>query len=274
MKYCELVRGDGQVEKRRDKSKKICEIPFNSTNKFQVSIHDDEAEGRYLLMMKGAPEKILSICDKISINGKTQPKTDEFAAHFNKVYESLGGFGERVLGFCDLELDTNQFPRGTEFDAENPTFPLKNLRFLGLISMIDPPRPGVPQAVRLCQSAGIKVVMVTGDHPITAKAIAGQVHIFEDGEDTVELIKDNGESGAEEVFGKGRLRMTNAIVIHGEQLKLINPATLLQIVEHYTQVSNVLFPLMVCSRWCLLEPRLLRSYKLSKPTSRRETWLE
>lgn len=59
----------------------------------------------------------------------------------------------------------------------------KNLRFLGMIAMIDPPRPGVPQAVQLCQSAGIRVVMVTGDHPITACAIARQVHIFGDNEE-------------------------------------------------------------------------------------------
>lgn len=88
--------------------------------------------------------------------------------NFNEAYLELGGMGERVLGFCDLRLDGTKFPRGFEFDTESVNFPLQNLRFVGLMSMIDPPRAAVPDAVAKCRSAGIKVVMVTGDHPITA----------------------------------------------------------------------------------------------------------
>lgn len=70
--------------------------------------------------------------------------------------------GERVLGFCDLRLDEKKFPKGFEFDVENVNFPVEKLRFVGLVSMIDPPRSSVPSAVARCRSAGIKVVMVTG----------------------------------------------------------------------------------------------------------------
>ncbi|KIH45354.1 haloacid dehalogenase-like hydrolase [Ancylostoma duodenale] len=128
--------------------------------------------------MKGAPEKILKACSTILIEGEERGKDKKFEEEFKKAYERLGGFGERVLGFCDLELDPEKFPPNFAFDTEGPNFPLTNLRFLGFMAMIDPPRPGVPQAVQLCQSAGVKVVMVTGDHPITAKAIARQVHII------------------------------------------------------------------------------------------------
>ena len=69
----------------------------------------------------------------------------------------LGGLGERVLGFCDLRLDPKKYPRGYNFDADECNFPLKDLRFLGLMSMIDPPRAAVPDAVEKCRSAGIKV---------------------------------------------------------------------------------------------------------------------
>jgi len=70
------------------------------------------------------------------------------------------------------------FPRDFKFDAENVNFPISELCFLGLMSMIDPPRPNVPEAVAKCRTAGIKVIMVTGDHPITAKAIARIVGII------------------------------------------------------------------------------------------------
>lgn len=73
------------------------------------------------------------------------------------------------------------FPDGFQFDTDKMNFPLKSLRFVGLMAMIDPPRAAVPDAVRLCRSAGIRVVMVTGDHPITAKAIARNVGIISQG---------------------------------------------------------------------------------------------
>jgi sodium/potassium-transporting ATPase subunit alpha len=65
---------------------------------------------------------------------------------FQCSYLELGSLGERVLGFCDLRLPSNKYPKGYEFDAEKINFPVKNLRFLGLMSMIDPPRANVPQA--------------------------------------------------------------------------------------------------------------------------------
>ena len=78
-------------------------------------------------------------------------------------------------GFCDYILPAEQFPTGYPFDTEDLNFPLENLCFLGLMALIDPPRAAVPDAVEKCRRAGIKIIMVTGDHPITAKAIAKKV---------------------------------------------------------------------------------------------------
>jgi len=80
----------------------------------------------------------------------------------------------------------DKYPLGYTFDADNVNFPVHGLRFVGLMSMIDPPRAAVPDAVAKCRSAGIKVIMVTGDHPITAKAIAKSVGIISEGNETVE----------------------------------------------------------------------------------------
>lgn len=101
---------------------------------------------------------------------------------FNNAYLELGGLGERVLGFCDYTLPSDKFPVGFKFNSDEPNFPVDGLRFVGLMSMIDPPRAAVPDAVAKCRSAGIKVIMVTGDHPITAKAIAKSVGIISEGE--------------------------------------------------------------------------------------------
>merc|ERR1712013_240555 len=155
---------NGNVMEYRRRHKKVCEIPFNSTNKFQVSIHetDDKDDPRYLLVMKGAPERILDRCSTILIDGKEEKLTQEWKDKFNTAYMELGGLGERVLGFCDFFLSTEKYPEGYPFDGDDVNFPLNDLRFTGLMSMIDPPRAAVPDAVNKCRSAGIKVIMVTG----------------------------------------------------------------------------------------------------------------
>lgn len=75
-------------------------------------------------------------------------------------------------------LDPSIYPKGYKFDTDSINFPMDGLCFVGLMSLIDPPRPNVPDAVAKCRTAGIKVIMVTGDHPITAKAIAKMVGII------------------------------------------------------------------------------------------------
>lgn len=155
----------------------------------QVSIHaTSEPTDAYCyhLVMKGAPERILERCSTIFMEGETLTMTDHWRKAFTDAYEDLGGLGERVLGFCDFQLPRSKFPEGFQFDTDSMNFPTAELRFVGLISLIDPPRPNVPLAVMKCQTAGIRVVMVTGDHPTTAKAIAQIVGIISPNSETVE----------------------------------------------------------------------------------------
>merc|ERR1712165_255782 len=157
LKCTELSKGN--VMEYRKRNKKVCEIPFNSANKYQVSIHEteDTNDNRYLLVMKGAPERILERCSTIVVDGREMPLSEEWKNSFETAYMELGGLGERVLGFCDFMLPADKYPVGYPFDADEVNFPVDGLRFVGLMSMIDPPRAAVPDAVTKCRSAGIKV---------------------------------------------------------------------------------------------------------------------
>lgn len=223
----------GKVFGMRKAMPKVCEIPFNSTNKYQVSIHEvDDAKNPHVLVMKGAPERIFDRCSTIYVDGHEQPVSEEWKDAFNNSYLELGGLGERVLGFCDLALSADKFPKGYPFDSDDVNFPLENLRFIGLMSMIDPPRAAVPDAVAKCRSAGIKVIMVTGDHPITAKAIAKSVGIISEGNETVEDIAVRLGIDIDQV----NPRDAKACVVHGVDLKEMTPAQIDDILKNHTEI--------------------------------------
>ncbi|XP_046435091.1 sodium/potassium-transporting ATPase subunit alpha isoform X3 [Neodiprion fabricii] len=232
LKCMELALGD--VMGVRKRNKKVCEIPFNSTNKYQVSIHesDDPNDPRHLLVMKGAPERILDRCSTIFIGGKEKVLDEEMKEAFNNAYLELGGLGERVLGFCDFVLPSDKFPLGYKFNCDDPNFPVEGLRFVGLMSMIDPPRAAVPDAVAKCRSAGIKVIMVTGDHPITAKAIAKSVGIISEGNETIEDIAQRLNIPVAEV----NPREAKAAVIHGSELRELDSDHLDEILRYHTEI--------------------------------------
>ncbi|XP_008549107.1 sodium/potassium-transporting ATPase subunit alpha isoform X1 [Microplitis demolitor] len=232
LKCMELALGD--VMGIRKRNKKVCEVPFNSTNKYQVSIHesDDPNDPRYLLVMKGAPERILDRCSTIFIGGKEKVLDEEMKEAFNNAYLELGGLGERVLGFCDYVLPSDKYPVGFKFNSDDPNFPTENLRFVGLMSMIDPPRAAVPDAVAKCRSAGIKVIMVTGDHPITAKAIAKSVGIISEGNETIEDIAQRLNIPVSEV----NPREAKAAVVHGGELRDLDSDQLDEILRYHTEI--------------------------------------
>ena len=177
VKCVQLLR---DVEEYHAANPKLHEIKFNSTNKWQLSIHKPEDPGAKspLMVFKGAPERVINRCTKILINGEAIPLTDEWKKKYQDSYESLGAMGERVLGFAMRNLDG--IPMNFAFtNKPEPNFPTDGLTFVGLMSLIDPPREGVPEAVAKCKRARIKVYMVTGDHPITALAISKQVGIID-----------------------------------------------------------------------------------------------
>lgn len=130
--------------------------------------------------------------------------------------EKFAKNGERVLGFGRILLKKTDFPLGFKFDLKSPLelpFPDGSFEFLGLVSLIDPPRETVPDAIKKCKTAGIKVIMVTGDQQLTASSIAKKIGIFEPNEKTSIDVADE-----EKISFYQAIEKTNAIVVNGQML--------------------------------------------------------
>ena len=146
---------------------RIDAIPFESEHRFMATLHKD-AGGKEMLLVKGAPEVILDACDRQQIaDGNALLNRD----HFMKASDQLAAQGERVLALAWLE--NPGLKAGTFGPADLP----KNLVLLGLIGLLDPPRKEAIEAVTECHGGGIRVTMITGDHKITAAAIAKMLGI-------------------------------------------------------------------------------------------------
>ncbi|KAL0489076.1 sodium/potassium-transporting ATPase subunit alpha [Acrasis kona] len=162
-----------RVEPARLQYPKLLEIPFNSKNKWMLNIWN--MDGKVTLLQKGAAEIIMNKCSTIMMpDGSIEPLTEDKRKQLQTMQEGLAGNGERVLGCCRNVLD---LPVDYKYTVEPYNFPQDGHCFVGMMSLIDPPREDVPGAVELCRKASIRVMMVTGDHPATATAIARMVGI-------------------------------------------------------------------------------------------------
>jgi magnesium-transporting ATPase (P-type) len=147
---------------------RIDAIPFESEHKFMATLHKS-GEGKEALFVKGAPEVILEHCDRQQTAGGQAVSLDR--AHFMQASDRLAAQGERVLALAWLE--NPGLAAGSLGPADLP----KTLVLLGLIGLLDPPRKEAIEAVKECQGGGIRVTMITGDHKITATAIAKMLGI-------------------------------------------------------------------------------------------------
>ncbi len=147
---------------------RIDAIPFESEHRFMATLHED-AGGQKMLLVKGAPEVILEHCDRQQTREGQPAPLDR--AHFLQASDELAARGERVLALAW------QPDPAVEAGALSPADLPKNLVLLGLIGLLDPPRKEAIEAVRECHGGGIRVTMITGDHKITAAAIARMLGI-------------------------------------------------------------------------------------------------
>lgn len=197
------------------------------------------------IYLKGAPEKVLKRVSKILVQDPATKQLieedyDQIASFETEAANSrFGLMGERVLAFARAELDPAHFRKSgrnaTQFDTKGWSdwestvktmpnnkpgwFPMYGLTLVGLVSLNDPPRPKVDVSVQTCRAAGVKVIMVTGDQPPTAAAIAHKVNIITDPNKEFNTIlesethPDGSPLTEDEAFER-----CNAIVIHGDTL--------------------------------------------------------
>ena len=152
---------------------RVDEIPFDSDRKLMSTVN--EKNGKYFVYTKGGVDEILNICNSYIENGNIKTDLNIFKNDIAETNETMAKQALRVLGFAYKELDH----KPTKEEIE------KDLTFIGMYGMIDPPREEAKLAVEKCKTAGIKTVMITGDHKITAIAIAKQLGILENEDEAI-----------------------------------------------------------------------------------------
>ncbi|MCD4701522.1 MAG: cation-translocating P-type ATPase [Candidatus Aegiribacteria sp.] len=198
-----------------DENPELHEFPFDSDRKRMSSVRQfgDKVE----LAMKGATDSVLSISKYIYRNGKAVPITDEDRERIRSLNEEFSNQALRVLAvaFRPLELD------GSDYVLEEIE---KDVVFLGLVGMTDPPKEGVKEAIAACHEARIRIVIMTGDHSITAKAVGREIGLCKSGEPLVYTGEQLEDIDDEELT---RILMTDDSVIFSR----VSPAHKLRIVN-------------------------------------------
>lgn len=186
------------------------EVPFDSDRKRMTTVHrvdvragEDinpsvnaalqritDLQDEHIAFTKGAVDSILSACQYVWDENDPQPMDDAWQQRIAEANEELASKGMRVLGVAFRPVSDQQ---PTDGDVESVE---EQLIFLGMLGMIDPPRPEVAQAIARCRSAGIRPLMITGDHPLTAKHIAEQLQITDDGQVITGQELEQMDSGA------------------------------------------------------------------------------
>jgi Ca2+-transporting ATPase len=199
---------------------RIAEIPFDSERKRMTTVNS-MSESNTRINVKGGLDEVLSVCDKIIIHGKIRPIVDDDKKQIILANETMANSALRVLAMAYKDLP--EAPRNFQIDDLE-----KGLIFIGMLGMIDPARPEVIEAVARCNTAGIRPVMITGDHKSTAMAIAREIGIFKEGDTAItgaELEKLSDEQFAKNVSKyavyarvapEHKVRIVKAWQSHGE----------------------------------------------------------
>ncbi|OMJ72751.1 hypothetical protein SteCoe_28732 [Stentor coeruleus] len=200
------------------------EIPFRSPDKFGVTLHEPVDFGgienikKCLMFMKGAPEEVWKRCEFILIDGIAERINENYYEEFKNANHLYASSGKRVIGMAMMWLPEEDYDSEYAFlpiRNEGPNFPLTGLTFIGLCALEDPPKHKVREAVEKCQQAGIKVIMITGDQPLTATAIAREVSIVTSKQTANEISEEK------DIDLYLALNNSDAIIIHGEELSKI-----------------------------------------------------
>lgn len=202
------------INKNEEEGKypRVAEVPFDSERKRMSTINRME-NGKLRVHMKGGVDEVLSVTSHIFVHGDIRPITREDIAEIRTRNEMMAQGALRVLAVAYKDID--DLPsKVTAETVEN------NLVFVGLLGMIDPPRPEVKDAVAKCKIAGIRPVMITGDHKITALAIAKEVGIYQEGDQAItgsELEKMSDD----ELYGHVKAYSVYARVVPAHKVRIV-----------------------------------------------------
>jgi len=206
--------------------KTIGDLPFNSEQKFRATLVE-YPENRREIMVVGAPEKLLDLSTKVLTGDNGEDLTDEKRDKIKGKIDEFTKNAMRVLACAFVEAEQGK-------ESVSPE-DIENLTFAGLFGIIDPPRPEIKEAVANCKSAGIRVIMVTGDHKQTAAAIAREVGILSDQKqdsDTPEVLTENEL----DVDDKTLHKYTDQVNVFAR----VSPQTKLRIAESIQQKNQLI----------------------------------
>jgi Ca2+-transporting ATPase len=195
-------------------SPRVAEIPFESERKRMTTVHADR-DGGVIAFVKGAPDLLVDRCVAWETGGRVEPLTPEIGARILEANDRMASDALRVLGIAYRRFDAVPAPM-------NPDTVEADLTFLGLVGMIDPPRDEARDAIRSCRDAGIRTVMITGDHKLTASAVARELG----------LLTTNGD-------GAGPPRGDSLRVLEGRDLDRLSDDDLARMVSGVAVYARV-----------------------------------
>jgi len=172
------------------------EEAFDSSSKMMATFHEDD-EGLYVAV-KGAPESVIDVCDKIRTPDGTASMTEETRSRWTDLNNEMAGDGLRVLAVASKQA-------GSTEEA-----PYENLTLVALLGLEDPPRSDIHESIKLCHEAGIKVVMITGDQPVTARSIAYSVGLTTD--ENADVIHGRDIEEPDKLSKSGLKRILGALI--------------------------------------------------------------
>jgi Ca2+-transporting ATPase len=159
-----------EMEYVKKQYSRVAEVPFSSERRLMTTVHDMPS-GRQVAYVKGSPERVLELCEFVQLEGKKKRINEKARSELLGKNEEMANQALRVLAVAYRELPDNI----SGYDEENLE---RDLTFAGFVGMLDPPREEAKDAVKLCEKARIRVVMITGDHKLTAVTIAKELGIL------------------------------------------------------------------------------------------------
>ena len=165
----------GTHDARRARLRRVGAVPFTSERKLMSTVHHDTERDEHAVLVKGAPDVLVQRCTRVLVGGEVRPMTDDDRRRVAAAVEDMSGAALRTLGVAASRLPDDVDPAAPDEDVEN------DLVWCGVVGIIDPARPEAGDAVAAAQRAGIRVIMITGDHPRTALRIAADLGIVAPG---------------------------------------------------------------------------------------------